>query len=924
MNTKILLVIYLILIGFTAIRGQDSIAVFSKNIDILYKKGEFVKSKQEFHKKISFLKKQDNLEEFLYAYWDYFMLEPNQKRIGLLNKGLTNSWRTPKSEGEQLAHIHLLINIGYHKKRFGRIHESIIAYEKAFNYYEKNAALNYNIIDYCLKPLANNCTRIGDYQRADDLLKKTLQIAIQHKNQLQISSTLSNLAISYYSQGKYQQAITILDQAEKIQSITPEHKSRIHAEIAKNYYALKAYKKAIKEVEYSTQIIKSAKLVNPLIQLRNKTTKALCYIKLQQPDIALKEVSQAIDLAKKAYSKNDREIAKLYTILGDVFRLKRQYKKSLKSYQNSLTTLLPDYLPKAVYENPKGISFYPENTIKDALDGRAQVFTLLGDYENALLNYELSFKQEDLLRATYTSQYAKIIQESDNRRRSNQVLDLCYQLYLENGKNSYIKKAFQFAERSKSMVLLDEIQDKNAKNTYQTDSLLLLEKDLLYQQAMKSKEIQLAKYNKDFPLKKLENLISSRNKISNELQVLKSQIRLKYPFLYKQDSSLHIKDIQKKLALNNQNLIEYFVGDKQTYIFNLKNDNRLSWRVIDNISYQNALDQLLAFYGDNTGTKIVNQLQKFKALSLEIYQKILDPELKNSSNNTIIIPDASIAYIPFDALITAKSNTSNFEKIPFLVQKNTISYAYSTQILFQNTAINNQANEVLGFFPVFDSNPKFSELPYTLDEADALSRYFNAQISTHQKATKKHFLATINKAKIVHLSTHANATSQNQLASISFWDETLYLTEIYGYTFPADLVVLSACETGIGDLKKGEGVMSLARGFSYTGVKNLVVSLWEVNDKSTSLLMGDFYKNLSQNNTFDQALRLSKIHYLTNDKISNTKKSPYYWAGFIPIKNTAESFTITSENNSKLFYYLTILSLVLLLIGLFVFRKHKK
>jgi len=887
-------------------------------------RGEIEASKKVFQKKLTFLKQHDNLEEFLYAHWDYFMLEPNQNRIGILSKAAENSWRTPKSEAEQIAHLHLLINIGYHKKLFGKIHESIIAYEQAFNYYEKNAITSYNILEYCLKPLANNCTRIGDYQRADDLLKKTLQISIHTNNNQQISSTLSNLAASYHSQGKYQQANAVLDQAEKIQSISPKQKSRIHAEIAKNLYELKAYQKAIKEVDYSTQIIESTKLVSPLIKLRNKTTKALCYIKLQQPDKALKEVSHAIDLAKKAYSKHDREIAKLYTILGEVFILKKQYRKGLKSYQNSLTTLLPNYLPKDIYANPERNLFYPENTIKDALDGRAQVFIRLGEFEHALKNYELSFMQEDFLRATYTSQYAKIIQENENRKRSQQVIDLCYQLYLKTGHEHYIQKAFLFAERSKSMVLLDELQNKDLKNNYQNDSLIIREKKLIFQKAEISKEVQLAQFATDFPQSRLESLLSDRNKISNELQVLQTQIHKKYPFTSRSDSLNILTEIQNKLDRENQTLIEYFEGNNQTYIFKISPYKSISWRVIDNKFYQKSLNQLLTFYADDTGSKMANELTHFKELSHQIYQQLLQPELHQNQNKILIIPDALLSFIPFDALITGPTNSSEFEKIPFLVYKNNLSFAYSTRIVLQKKSKSENATKIVGLFPVFDQNNRgLSHLPNTLQEAEALSNYFKTEVYTHQKATSQQFINTLNNAQILHLSTHANTATNSQLASIQFWDKSLYLTELYGYQIPVDLVVLSACETGIGKLQKGEGAMSLARGFSYTGVKNLIVSLWKVNDKSTSILMSNFYKNLADEIPFENALHQAKLSYLSDKKIKNTKKSPYYWAGFIPIKNNSSPFVIGSDHETNGIKYLLLLFITLIM-GAFMYKKHIK
>jgi len=250
--------------------------------------------------------------------------------------------------------------------------------------------------------------------------------------------------------------------------------------------------------------------------------------------------------------------------------------------------------------------------------------------------------------------------------------------------------------------------------------------------------------------------------------------------------------------------------------------------------------------------------------------------------------------------------------MPFLIKEQEISYGYSVSILSQKQLPRTLTKKIAGFFPEFTDNQRgLSELPFTQEEKRKIEAHFPIEIFERKKATKENFIKKAQKAHIIHLSTHANTKNANKLSAIEFWDEPLYLTELYGYQIQADLVVLSACETGIGQVQKGEGAMSLARGFSYAGVSNLVVSLWKVNDKATSILMGDFYSFLSKNRTATEALYESKLSYLNNKDISNTKKSPYYWASFIPIKNTSKVFTMDSDTRSWIIYMFVVLMIVL-------------
>ena len=113
----------------------------------------------------------------------------------------------------------------------------------------------------------------------------------------------------------------------------------------------------------------------------------------------------------------------------------------------------------------------------------------------------------------------------------------------------------------------------------------------------------------------------------------------------------------------------------------------------------------------------------------------------------------------------------------------------------------------------------------------------------------------------------------------SIENEWLYNRELYDLELNADMVVLSACETGIGELQQGEGIISLARGFSYAGAKSIITSLWTVDDEEAPILMNSFYQYLDDGLSKDAALRQAKLDYIQN----SPKPHPYFWASFIPI-----------------------------------------
>ncbi|MCZ6566308.1 MAG: CHAT domain-containing protein, partial [Gammaproteobacteria bacterium] len=185
------------------------------------------------------------------------------------------------------------------------------------------------------------------------------------------------------------------------------------------------------------------------------------------------------------------------------------------------------------------------------------------------------------------------------------------------------------------------------------------------------------------------------------------------------------------------------------------------------------------------------------------------------------------------------------------------------------------------------------QLNWAEHEVEEITKIMHGTSYIRQQATEQRFKQEAGKAKIIHLATHANTDDENPMYSNFVFvpdtsageDGFLNTYELYNMQLNADLVVLSGCNTGYGKLYRGEGVMSLARGFMYAGCPRIVMSLWSVDDQSSAKIMNIFYKNLADGLTINDALRQAKLTYLrTTDKI---KSNPFYWAGFVSIGETA-------------------------------------
>jgi CHAT domain-containing protein len=184
----------------------------------------------------------------------------------------------------------------------------------------------------------------------------------------------------------------------------------------------------------------------------------------------------------------------------------------------------------------------------------------------------------------------------------------------------------------------------------------------------------------------------------------------------------------------------------------------------------------------------------------------------------------------------------------------------------------------------------FAPLEHNVSEAQTVLTQFPGKLLADSMATRQHFLAEAGEYAILHLATHALTSIYDGdyayfvLASDSLTpgaaNSKLYVKDLYGQSWKAQLAVLSACETGIGNYRSGEGVISLGRGFAQAGVRSTVSSLWQINDTQTARLMEQFYARLQAGESKDAALQNAKISLLA--RATHDHAHPFYWAGYVP------------------------------------------
>jgi len=332
-------------------------------------------------------------------------------------------------------------------------------------------------------------------------------------------------------------------------------------------------------------------------------------------------------------------------------------------------------------------------------------------------------------------------------------------------------------------------------------------------------------------------------------------------------------------------------------------------------------------------------LSEFKSKAYFLYQKLLELPLKNldkSINHLTIIPPEQLSTIPWELIIQNKDG-SDYTELNYLLKDYSISYAYSANLLFNRQNKISETKGVLAFAPSYQGNTdqyqnirsvfrdELVPLNWNEPEANAVSELFGGVVFKGQEATESAFKQQIGNHQVIHMAMHAFVDHQSAMQSKFVFTQTkdsiedgfLHIYELFNMNIPAQMAVLSACNTGIGKIEEGEGVMSLARAFSYAGVPSTVLSHWEVDDESTSLLMKSFYQYLSDGKSKSESLRQAKLDFIAQSSINT--QHPFYWASFVVIGDD------TPFKNNKIPLIYIILGVILILaITFLIFRNKRK
>lgn len=842
-------------------------------------------------------------------------------------------------------------------ERLENIREAKEQYEKIIQQFSFDPGLSDDFkADIYLKQ-GSTLARMKDFDLAENYILTGIDLAKRY-DEFYLLSRSYNIVAVYY--GELEDGGKMIEYAKKRLSLYEDLPNEdlyeedfwdiadCHQNLALGYEYLGNKEKAIGHYKKSIRLNKRDTVERAKYIGEAYNNLADFYFNQNQLEEAFLSIEQAIRYYEKIKVPHALSIA--YYNKGEINFEQGKTEEALKDYQKAIQLYTFDFKSDNYLENPprdvilRGVKsefvYYLADKAK-ILRTYARQKQDISILETAVATYDLVAQFIDDVRIEFESDESKAFLSQESKGIYEQALSTCLELYRQTKNEGIHEKAFQYAERSKALILLEAIKESNAKTLSKVDSEIL-EEEKRFRNAIKKLEQALFEANEAEQADLRQELILKEQKLANTIK----RIEKRNPSYYQMKYELALPEVAKiQDQLDKQEgVLEYFVGQENVYWFYIDKTQFLS----DVISLDFPLKEWIQafragiykpFYRNFSHLDRDSLTNIYLERAYQLYEKLLKEVLEKAQaqQKIRIIPDGVLGYIPFDALLTEASegvNYDNIGKAPFLHRDYQISYSYSMALLEEMSRLRIQPQkQMLAIAPVFQAKDTlmlgqtpviFNPILQNQEASQNIARLFGGELLVGSSALKAPFLKQASQFRFLHFASHAQVNEENanfsfisfsQLGEQQAKEQLLFVNELYLMELEAEMVVLSACEAGLGTLHEGEGVISLARAFSYAGAKSIITSLWQVSADKSMVLMEHFYQALEDGKSKDEALYLAK-----QNLILAGDAHPYYWSSFIPIGDMSSIETA----GKKWAYYLASGVLALFFLRFFLSRKRRQ
>ncbi len=716
-----------------------------------------------------------------------------------------------------------------------------------------------------------NALGMGDIDLSVTAFELYRKFSHHLKAELDIASAHNNLGLACRIQRDFDRALQSLTQGlQLIERVAPTDfvtSGFIKGNIAWTYFDMGMVDSAEKYFAMAKEPLESLWQNENRMQLHGQEVLAFGYFGLGIVNMAKKNMEPALDNLFKCTEYRDfagntfnqSAFALVYNLIGEIYLEMNKLNKAMLYFTRSMEYL--GQKSEGLIELNEVV--FPAVTMW-VMSNRGLIYELQGQENEALKYYQRSIEILEKYRSTIKNEENRSYFIEDKMK----IYERAITLLLKKG---FYQKAFEYVERAKARVLLELLESKiielptpEEKNIFLErkkieEKINDLKKELQNSETLDKDEINDLNNKFRSALISYDSLIKTVEKKKPELASL---INIR---------QLRLTDVQKDLD-NNTTILEYYFTDTSLICFVItKTDLKL---VQTKISVNNLVNLINYFR-----SAIMLLDDNYKEPASELFKTLVEPVkgyLKDE--NLIIVPHGILHYLPFSALMDADGS--------YLIDRYYITYLPSSGILqYCLNKKDKPKNNILALGNPDLNNPRF-DLPNAEMEVKEVAKYFEKQVVFLRKdATEDRCRIFAGDYNIIHFACHGEFNRLKPMSSSLLLakgadfleDGRLEAYEVYGIDLKnARLVILSACESGLSKVTKGDEIIGLLRGFIYAGAPTIIASLWKVSDVSTGRLMTSFYQKLNSGAYSAKALTDAQRELKENNDFNH----PFFWAPF--------------------------------------------
>jgi CHAT domain-containing protein len=806
---------------------------------------------------------------------------------------------------------HLQVNIGAHLQLRNDYEKALIYYQSALKIYKSHYNRNHPLIITASNNIANIYNLLGDYNKAKYLSESFISLPGNALNKVQL---YRNLAKSYAGLNNQDQAVATFRRSVQIalDELGPNH-----LETANSLITLADYLKELGEYEQAVIYYQEASEIFYKIFGASDTEYAN----------AIRKLATAYSLTQD-FARADSLFLRSEKLLSS--HINSSFSGTGKTESNSVTNirLVDVYFWWAIMYH----SWFQKEHDLSLLDKS------LGYFDHAIDIYD----QVGL----FVTDESRMLLNQNVKIKLAEAIDVAAILYQQTGDTVYAEKAFYYAEKGRASVLLASIRKSEAMIMAGVHDSLIQREQQLRDDLSVIQKLIYEEQQKSFPN---ENRIAIMEK--RQLQMMEaidkifSQIRSDYPDyadLMFNSEVIKLAEVQQQLGPDDF-FISYASGNDNLYLIYADKESCGLHKIEDKKGIiEEKIDLLLSQFKQDLSKHATRDFQQFIDLAGYLYEHLLDGVIeKAQGRKLLILPEGRLGYLPFEILLRHVDSIPqriDYRNLPYLIKDFPIAYCYSATLHFSQLERKQRGNgKLLAFVPDYKTFKPISingtdtinlnELPYAKAESDMVLSVYDGDLAAGDEATKANFKENASGYSMLHLAMHTVLDDEKPLYSRLIFQQqndsldaySIGTYELFGMDLEASIVVLSACNTGTGKYREGEGIISLTRGFMHAGVPSIVMTNWEVHDQTGAWMMERFYKNLNSGMGKDVALQQAKVDFLA--QANQLKSHPYFWASYVVIGDAAP---INLQSDYKWIIAAVIIGLLLLIAVIFKLRPINK